>query len=86
MNSYADFEAAICLRIDKRPHFHDIYCISIVGGVCFKFKDNSGGNINNITRIGYKLDQEFLGDNKPIISGINLANLDTTVFNWSSLI
>ena len=87
LNSYADFEAAICSKgIDKRPHFHDIYCISIVGGVCFKFKDNSGGNINNITRIGYKLDQEFLGDNKPIISGINLANLDTTVFNWSSLI
>jgi len=86
LNSYSDFEAAIISEgIDKLPHFHDIYCLSIVGGKCFIFKDNSGGNINNINRIGYEVDEEFLGANNPIITGLGVASIDTTRFNWASL-
>ena len=32
-----------------------------------------------------QVDEEFLGANNPIITGLGVANIDTTRFNWASL-
>ena len=86
LNTYPNFDAAICGEgIDKLPTFHDVHCISIVGGKALVLKDNSGIDISNIIRSGYQINEEFNGVNNVSITGLGVVNFETFRFNWANM-